>query len=157
MPNSVEITSCAHSLLVPFLDLYNTINIERVTQATFSRFIEELVRIANGMFPEDQRVAIILDNARPHLDIDIPAEFRDRFYLKYLPPYSPFLNPTEQANSSFKAAVKRELTRPDIQLEFDNREAANKVGITLTDHRARTIVRIGRQNVQTITVAKCLA
>ena len=48
---------------------------------------------------------IVLDNLRSHKD----AIMSPLHLLKFLPPYSPFLNPIESVFSCVKAAIKREL------------------------------------------------
>lgn len=105
--------------------LHHRIRQERVTTASFNEFLMDLVGAAAPLFPVDERVAIILDNARPHVRATIPAEHQRQFYLRFLPPYSCFLNPTEQANSALKASIKRDLARQDVKEFFDNAAAGN--------------------------------
>ena len=43
-----------------------------------------------------------------------------------LPPYSPFLNIVEQAVSALMAAVKADISRPDIQATIDDRDETQR-------------------------------
>ena len=40
-----------------------------------------------------QPYTVVLDNARPHLDEDL--NIPENFTIKFLPPYTPILNPIE--------------------------------------------------------------
>jgi len=44
--------------------------------------------------------------------------------LKKLPPYSPFFNIVEQVVRSLKAAIKADISRPEVQEQMNNREEA---------------------------------
>ena len=74
------------------------------------------------MFPADEPVFLVYDNARPHVRAQLPAGINQLIQLKRLPPYSPFLNMTEMAHSSFKAGVKRDLALPEWQLRVGDRD-----------------------------------
>ena len=57
------------------------------------------------------------DGAPAHRNPAIPAANTE---LEILPPYSPFLNIVEQAISSLKAAIKGDVSRPEIQAQMDD-------------------------------------
>ena len=59
--------------------------------------------------------------------------------LKKLPPYSPFPNIVEQSISTFKAAIKGDITRPEVQQQMNNREGARRQGIARGRHRTPAI------------------
>ena len=80
-----------------------------VTRNVFQNFFTELVNQASKLFPGENHIYIIYDGARPHLNIVIPEPYEERFILRMLPPYSPFLNPAEKAHSCFKTFVKNKL------------------------------------------------
>ena len=60
----------------------------------------------------DEEVIFIYDGAPAHRNLAIPATNTE---LEMPPAYSPFLNIVEQAIRSLKAAIKGDVTRPDIQ------------------------------------------
>ena len=51
--------------------------------------------------------------------------------LKKLPPYSPFLNIVEQGIRALKAAIKADISRPNVQEQMNNGEEARRQGIPL--------------------------
>ena len=60
----------------------------------------------------DEEVIFIYDCAPAHRNLAIPATNTE---LEMLPAYKPFLNIVEQAISSLKAAIKGDVSRPEIQ------------------------------------------
>ena len=67
-----------------------------------------------------------MDYAPCHRRID---DYFDQLTIKFLPAYSPFLNPIEQCFSVFKAYLKHHLN--DISAgNLDNAAAARRVGLT---------------------------
>ena len=75
--------------------------------------------------------------------------------LKKLPPYSPFFNIVEQAISSLKAAIKADISRPEIQREMNNGDEARRQGIPLGHYRTQLLMEALQRNAGTITVTKC--
>ena len=75
--------------------------------------------------------------------------------LKKLQPYSPFLNIVEQAISSLKAAIKVDISHPEIQEHMNNRQEARRQGIALGNYRTQLLQQALTQNIGTITAAKC--
>ena len=86
------------------------------------------------------------DGARAHRNPTVPALYTE---LKMLPPYSPFLNIVEQAISCLKAAIKADISRPEIQRRMDERVEARVQGIPLGEFRETL-----RRNIDTVTSAK---
>ena len=113
----------------------------------FNDFLEEVGRRVN----RDSPTFLIFDNAPAHRNADCP---RDRIEIKMLP-YSPFLNIVEQAISALKAAIKADISRPDIQATIDDREEARRQGLPLGEHRQRIVLAASQRNMNTITAAKC--
>ena len=101
-----------------------------MTKARYCDFVSEVI---------DSPFTLIYDNATSHIDAPRMKDGQDH---KLLPPYSPFLNPTERAISCVKAAVKRRLTEPAAQEELANRNAAQQANISLQKHRLRTLQEI---------------
>ena len=67
----------------------------------------------------------------------------------------PFLNIVEQAISALKAAIKADISRPDIQVTIDDEDKARRQGIPLGEYRQRILVEASQRNMNTITAAKC--
>ena len=61
----------------------------------------------------------------------------------------------EQAISALKAAIKADISRPDIQATIDDREEARPQGLPLGEHRQRIVLAASQRNMNTITAAKC--
>ena len=100
----------------------------------------------------DEQVVFTYDGAPAHQNPGNPGPNTE---LKKLPPYSPFLNIVEQAISSLKAAIKADISRPEIQREMNNREDARRQGIPLGRYRTQLLMEVLHRNAGTITVAKC--
>lgn len=81
-------------------------------------------------------VIFVYDGAPAHRNPAIPASNTE---LKMLPPYSPFLNIMEQAISCLKAAIKADISRPEIQRRMDNRDEARARGIPLGEFRTQQL------------------
>ena len=86
------------------------------------RFDDFLAQTTQNFDP-DQHVIFIYDGAPAHNNPAIPGPNTE---LKKLPPYSPFLNIVEQAISSLKAAIKADISRPEVQGQMNNREEARR-------------------------------
>ena len=71
-----------------------------MTRQLFSDFVMEVSALVNEPF------VLLCDNARPHKDA---LQLQDGQEVKYLPRYSPLINPTEMVGSAMKAAMKRQL------------------------------------------------
>ena len=76
----------------------------------------------------DEEVIFIYDGAPAHRN---PAILTANTELEMLPAYSPFLNIVGQAISSLKAAIKGDISRPEIQTRMDDRVEARHLGIPL--------------------------
>lgn len=117
------------------------------TKAVFQEFLESLLDIVD----EPASVIFVMDNAPCHRGCHSPCT------IKYLPAYSPMLNAIENAFSSWKAAVKTELARPETQARVRNRDAAAAAGETLVSWRRSILREIGERALEVITPAKCAA
>ncbi|XP_048581595.1 uncharacterized protein LOC125561377 [Nematostella vectensis] len=86
------------------------------------RFSDFLTQARLNLDP-DEMVIFIYDGAPPHRNPAVPGPNTE---LKMLPPYSPFLNIVEQAISSLKAAIKADISRPEVQAQMGDRGAARE-------------------------------
>ena len=100
----------------------------------------------------DEHVIFIYDGAPAHNNPAIPGPNTE---LKKLPPYSPLLNIVEQAISSLKAAIKANISCPEIQEEMNIREEARRQEIAPGNYPTRLLQQALQQNIGTITAAKC--
>ena len=71
-----------------------------------------------------------------------------------LPPYSPFLNILEQAISCLKAAIKADISAPEIQRLLDDRDEARVRGIPLGEFRTNQLHEALHRNIDKITAVK---
>ena len=91
------------------------------------RFNDFLRDARLNLNPDDQ-VIFIYDAAPAHRNVEDPWPNTEP---KKLPPHSPFLNIVEQAISCLRAAIKADISRPDVQVRMDDREEARNRGLTL--------------------------
>ena len=68
--------------------------------------------------------------------------------------YSPFLNIVEQAISSLKAAIKGDVSMPQIQARMDDRAEARRLGIPLGEMPTRLLLDALQRCIGVITAAK---
>lgn len=116
-----------------------------------NNFVRDCLRAAHNMY--QSHVVLVVDNAPCHSSVEevfSEEEFRAHHLLR-LSPYSPMFNPIELAYSTFKAAVKQDLS---VQLpQILNNE--NRVNITQTEFRLRQLEEIINGNIHTININNC--
>ena len=97
----------------------------------------------------DEPFVLLMDNVRCHSD---PPDLNEGHQIRFLPKYSPYLNAAEMAGSCVKAAAKRRLSDPIIQVELQTAEP----GLTLHRHPMNVLMREVQESLQEITREKCL-
>ena len=115
------------------------------------RFDDFLAQTRLNLDP-DEHVIFIYDGAPAHKNPAIPGPNSE---LRKLPPYSPFLHIVEQAVSALKAAIKADISRPEIQVQMNDRAEARRQGLALGNYRTPLLLQALQRNIGTITVAKC--
>ena len=90
-----------------------------------------------------------------HLNILVPEQYQDTMAVCDLPPYSPFLNPTEQAHSCFKVSVKQQLTGQQISRDLGDEVRRLAAQITSKSDASRSWW-VGQSALNSITVQKCI-
>ena len=120
--------------------LYHEVHMMSVTKQVFANYIFNL-KIILGAEP----AVIILDNAPCHSNID--QDFPE-VEIKYLPPYSPFLNPIENSFSVLKSAIKRHL---QFNAERSHAGDAYAAGLNQTQHREQMLLRAIEATVPSVT------
>ena len=115
------------------------------------RFSDVLAQTRLNLDP-DENIIFIYDGAPAHHS---PADPGQNTELKKLPSYSPFLNTVEKSISALKAAIKTDISRPEMQQQMNNREEARRQGIALGHHQTQHLLQALQPNVGTITPAKC--
>lgn len=128
--------------------VHYTFHVGGFTADNFAAFVSEVSALV------DEPFTLIMDNARVHANAPLLA--RPDQEVRYLPVYSPFLNPTEMAISALKAALKRRLTEPATTAELRDRQAAAQLGETLQARRLRILRREFEASLPAITVDKCV-
>ncbi|XP_072025585.1 uncharacterized protein [Amphiura filiformis] len=134
--------------------VHQTIVLNTTTRQSFEEFLQQTAQICGQMFPDDEPIYFIYDNARPHVNAELPPDVQN-IELKRLPPYSPFLNPVEMAHSCLKAGIKRLLSLPNWQQRVGDHAAAAAEGLTMQGWRARLLVEAAQQNINQLTPEKC--
>ena len=114
------------------------------------RFNAFLAQTRQNLDP-DEEVIFIYDGAPAHRNPVNPAANTE---LEMLPAYSPFLNIVGQAISSLKAAIKGDISRPEIQTRMDDRAEARRLGIPLGEMRTRLLLDALQRCIGVITAAK---
>ena len=103
-----------------------------------AQIFSEVLRHTRQCLNPNWHVVFIYEGASAHgnpdsLGIDVA--------LRMLPAYSPFLNIVEQAISTHKAAIKADISHPEIQTRMNDREEARRQGVTLGDYRGQLLLR----------------
>lgn len=106
-------------------------------------FNEFLAAVSAGT--GDGQATIVLDNAPCHRRSSSVA-INPNHSLRFLPPYSPFLNIMENAWSCWKAALKRQLA--DIRVQLLQLPFPEQLS---------TLTQLAQQNIDVITADKCAA
>ena len=92
-----------------------------MTAERFNGFLNHVSEI----YQPEMEVCFVFDNARAHMQAR-NLELPEGFNIKYLPPYSPFLNICENAFSIWKQALKTrlaEVREQTLDQTFDERMA----------------------------------
>ena len=103
-----------------------------------AQMFNDFLRQARHNLDTDEHVIFIYDGAPAHRN---PAKPGPNSELKMLPPYSSFLNIMEQAVSSLKAAIKVDISRPEIQERMNDQNEARRQGIALGDYRTQLLLQ----------------
>lgn len=108
----------------------NLIHCEAITTGVnsdiFSQFMAQLIRIVGT----EENFIFVMDNVRFHHSNILPTATNITY--KYLPPYSPFLNPCEEVFSYLKNIVRRNATfRGNNELIQRMREASQSIQNTI--------------------------
>ena len=102
-------------------------------------------------------IHIIYDGVRPRLNLVVPQPYEERFTLRMLRLYSPFLNLVEQAHSCFKTFIKNELARQEIQAEPVDGSARRAAGLNKQQCRCNILLRLSQDYLGQAVMAKCAA
>ena len=112
----------------------------------------EFLRQARQRLNPDENVVFIYDGAPAHLNLDSPSANTE---LKMLPAHSSFLNIMEQVESALTAAIKADVSRPEVQAQMNAQDEARRQGIALGEYRQQLLLMICLRNIGTITAHKC--
>ena len=112
----------------------------------FAGFLSEIDQLVEGDF------VVLFDGARAHLNVPVMSNGHD---FRFLPPYSPFINPAERAGSALKAALKLRIQTTAIQREVADRNLALAANATMEQHRMSVLKREVDASMSVITQQKC--
>lgn len=119
------------------------------TTEIFQNFLNEVsLKLPNAS------AFLIMDNAPCHRSA---ISTNNEHQIKFLPAYSPMLNPIEEAFASWKSAVKRKLVTPEVQRRIFDNAAARMRGESLCTWRRTVLQEIGEVALATLTADKCNA
>jgi hypothetical protein len=121
-----------------------------MTRELFTEFLNNTALHLN----DEETHYLIYDGAPAHRGAADPT---DDNHVKMLPPYSPFLNPVEQAISCIKANIKADISRPRMQLRMNDRQVARNAQLPLGEFRKQIMIAAAERNLHCITVPKCTA
>ena len=99
----------------------------------------------------DEEVILFYDGAPVHRNPTIPAANTE---LEMLPAYSQFLNRVEQATGSLKAAIKRDVPRPERLARMEDRAGVRRLGIQIGEMRTRLLPDTLQRCIGVKTAAK---
>ena len=130
--------------------VHHTIRMGAMTGPLFNEFLVQTAEELN----EEETHYLIFDGAPCHRGAENPT---DDIVTRILPPYSPFLNPVEQAISCLKANIKADILRPLIQNQINDRQAARNARLPLGEYRKQILIDAAARNMPSITIPKCVA
>ena len=91
----------------------------------------------------------VMDNARCHRSV---RTLSDAHVIRYLPPYSPFLTPVENAFSAWKSMVKNNISDPSTQRAFAN---PPDISQGARSWRQQFLMQHGEAALTIVTAEKC--
>ena len=124
---------------------YHEVHFRTVTKETFNGFMNSL-----SMFLEDQVLTVIMDNAPVHNGVQ---EIYPDIQVKYLPPYSPFLNPIENCFSVFKSYVKQFVNEESSNCTTERARAMGTTQVALRERALRGAIQFAMPRVTKEIVA----
>ena len=123
------------------------------TNARFQIFIDELSEECHRLDAPASWL-VVMDGPHFHRAARIPQHLQHSVSIRILPVYSPFLNPSEFANSCLKAKIKSRLAQPDIVEE----EAVAPEGVNQEEWRYMLLERVARESLpEAVTPDKAAA
>jgi transposase len=117
--------------------LHSKIIVGAFNREKYTEFITELSELLAG-----SAFHFVMDNCRIHYGVNVNLQEHS---IRFLPPYSPFLNPIEAAFSALKAEVKARLSAPGFN-----------VGYTHPERRV-TLLNTITSALPVVTASKCQA
>lgn len=110
--------------------VYYELQDHTMTSERFNYFLDNLQVVLNALDADNEHTTLVMDNAPVHRGAAC-GDTRPRF----LPPYSPFLNPIENCFSVIKMKIRELLREKDVQ----NRISTVPVGMTAAHHRQKVL------------------
>ena len=134
------IVNAVHVHFLFFKLTFLNLHVSSFFQISGNRFQDFLSNLGTILKNSDvQNPTIILDNAPVH-----NGAFCDDIEIRFLPPYSPFLNPIENVFSTFKLKI-RALLREDGTVQ---RLAAAPQGQSIAEHRMSVLKDLATTTIE---------
>lgn len=110
--------------------LYYELHRGTMTKERFQHFLDNLGNVLRATGGAMTDVVVVMDNASVHNGATC-----DDADIKYLPPYSPFLNPIENCFSTFKLKLREVLREESVTAQIMN----VPVGLSAAEHRLQVL------------------
>jgi hypothetical protein len=119
----------------------------------FQEFIDDMCERCWNLDAQANWI-VVMDGPHFHRAARIPQHLQRSISIRILPPYSPFLNPAEFANSALKAKIKSRLVQQHIVEE----EGVAPDGVNQEEWRFMLLERVAREPLhEAVTAQKAAA
>lgn len=147
-----NVTVCM-AICAEFGLVHSTVQRGGQTLVRFQEFINFLAERCNEL-DADGSWLVVMDGPHFHRGARVPEQLQEKISIRILPPYSPFLNPSELANSALKARIKSRLADAGLVTE----EAVAPDGVNQEEWRFMLLEREAREAIDdTVTAGKAAA
>lgn len=147
-----NVTVCM-AICAEFGLVHSTVQRGGQTLVRFQEFINFLAERCNEL-DADGSWLVVMDGPHFHRGARVPEQLQEKISIRILPPYSPFLNPSELANSALKARIKSRLADAGLV----NEEAVAPDGVNQEEWRFMLLEREAREAIDdTVTAGKAAA
>lgn len=132
--------------------VHKEFSVSSFTGDNFNNFIGQLVINLHTLPSFDQtNYVLIFDNAPVHKNVpNLPQNVE----VQWLAPYSPFLNPCEEAFSAWKANLKSQISNPVFTEIINNPLEALNANMNMEQWRCYQMTAVGEHCLKYITAAK---
>ncbi|KII67892.1 hypothetical protein RF11_13650 [Thelohanellus kitauei] len=112
-PNPIVRPRSENITLILAMNGCNIVNSEAIQGSVNTEVFETFLTATMNILGTDEEFIFVMDNVSFHHSVEVPES--SNFTIFYLPPYSPMLNPCEEAFSVIKSNVRRNTQPTGIQ------------------------------------------